>query len=237
MGAYLLGIFKTSYDSELKNVSVTRLFFAITSLFVTVYLMPGLWGAPLKLFTGILPPLDYSESPHGFGGGQSSTISNSNIDAEFGKYMQTNKNGIVHFKNDYEHALAYAKKVGKPLMVDYTGHACANCRKTEDFVWPDTEVIKRLNNDVVLVSLYVDDKRALDPKDYMTVQWYGKQRQITDIGDKFKYMEETLYKQSTQPLYVLLGENEQPLNAVRGYNSSIEEYINWLDEGIKNFKK
>ena len=122
-------------------------------------------------------------------------------------------------------------------MIDFTGHACANCRKTEDYIWPDPEVTMRLNNNVVLVSLYVDDKRALDPKDYMTVNWYGKEREITDIGDKFKYMEESIYKQSTQPLYVLVDGNEKPLNATRGYNSSIEEYIKWLDEGIRNYKK
>jgi thiol:disulfide interchange protein len=236
--AYLLGAFKTAHDSDLKHISVTRLFFAIASLFVTVYLIPGLWGAPLKIFSGILPPLEYSESPHGFGGSQNGTAaqSNANIDAEFAKEIEVNKNGIVHFKNNYERALAYAKKTGKPLMVDFTGHACANCRKTEDYVWPDAEVIKRLNGEVVLVSLYVDDKRPLDPKDYMTVQWYGKEREITDIGDKFKYMEETLYQQSTQPLYVLLDHNEKPLNAVRGYNPSIEEYVKWMDEGISEFK-
>lgn len=236
--AYLLGAFKTSHDSDLKHVSVTRLFFAIVSLFITVYLIPGLWGAPLKMFSGILPPLEYSESPHGFGGNSSSSTSHSNLnsDSEFGKFIEINKNGIAHFKNDYDNALAYAKKTGKPLLVDFTGHACANCRKTEDYVWPDAEVTKRLNGDVVLVSLYVDDKRALDPKDYMTVEWYGKQREITDIGDKFKYMEEKLYGQSTQPLYVLLDHNEKPLVSVRGYNPSIEEYIKWMDEGITAFK-
>lgn len=238
MGIYLVGGFKTSHDSDLKHVSVTRLFFAITSFFITIYLIPGMWGAPLKIFSGILPPLEYSESPHGFGGAQGSHQSAqvSNADPEFSKYIEVNKNGIVHFKNDYEHALAYAKKVGKPLMVDFTGHACANCRKTEDYVWPDPEVTKRLNNDVVLVSLYVDDKRPLDPKDYMKVQWYGKEREITDIGDKFKYMEETLYGQSTQPLYILLDHNEQKLNDVRGYNPSIEEYKKWMDDGIAKFK-
>lgn len=237
LGLYLIGGFKTSHDSDLKFVSVTRLFFAITAFFVTIYLIPGLWGAPLKIFSGILPPLEYSESPHGFGGHASAITSvQENRDDEFGKYMEVNKNGITHFKNDYEHALAYAKKVGKPLMVDFTGHACANCRKTEDYVWPDPEVTKRLNNDVVLVSLYVDDKRPLDPKDYMKVQWYGKEREITDIGDKFKYMEETLYKQSTQPLYVLLDHDEKVLNEVRGYNPSIQEYIQWMDQGVSNFK-
>lgn len=238
LSAYLLGMFKTSHDSDLKHVSVTRLFFAIISLSITVYLVPGLWGAPLKLFSGILPPVDYSESPHGFGGngGTDNTSSQLTSDPEFGKYMEVNKNGIVYFKNDYDNALAYAKKVGKPLMVDFTGHACANCRKTEDYVWPDPEITRRLNNDVVLVSLYVDDKRELDPKDYMTVQWYGKEREITDIGDKFKYMEEKLYGQSSQPLYVLLDHKERTLVNVRGYDPSIEDYIKWMDEGIQNFK-
>lgn len=238
LSLYLIGIFKTSHDSDSKFLSTTRIFFAIAALFVTVYLIPGLWGAPLKLFSGILPPLEYSESPHGFGGSSNAmhTDASSGLDPEFAAYMEVNKNGIIHFKNDYDHALAYAKKTGKPLMVDFTGHACANCRKTEDYVWPDGEVTKRLNNDVVLVSLYVDDKRPLDPKDVMKVQWYGKEREITDIGDKFKYMEETLYGQSTQPLYVLLDHNEKPLNEVRGYDPSIPEYIKWLDEGIKNFR-
>jgi len=237
LSVYLIGGFKTSHDSDVKHLSVTRLFIAIVSFFITIYLIPGMWGAPLKLFSGILPPLEYSESPHGFGG-NSTTISakSESKDDEFGKYMEVNKNGIVHFKNDYEHALAYAKKVGKPLMVDFTGHACANCRKTEDYVWPDPEVTKRLNNDVVLVSLYVDDKRELDPKEYMKVQWYGKEREITDIGDKFKYMEETLYGQSTQPLYILLDHNEKPLNPVRGYDPSIPDYIKWMEDGINTFK-
>jgi len=235
---YLLGVFKTSHDSDVKYVSVGRLFVALTSFFVCMYLIPGLWGAPLKLFSGILPPLEYSESPHGFGGSAGNTNTPAvPKDAEFEKYMEVNKNGIIHFKNDYEHALAYAKKVGKPLLIDFTGHACANCRKTEDYVWPDHEVTKRLNNDVVLVSLYVDDKRALDPKDYMKVQWYGKEREITDIGDKYKYLEETIYGSSTQPLYVLVDNNEKLLTPVRGYDPSITEYIKWLDTGISKYKK
>jgi len=235
---YLLGMFKTSHDSDVKHLSVSRLLVALCAFFITIYMIPGLWGAPLKLFSGILPPLEYSESPHGFGGSHSTAVNTAvPKDDEFDKYMEINKNGIVHFKNDYDRALAYARKVGKPLLIDFTGHACANCRKTEDYVWPDPEVTKRLNNNVVLVSLYVDDKRELDPKDYMTVNWYGKERQITDIGDKFKYMEESIYKQSTQPLYVLVDGNEKPLNQIRGYDPSIEDYIKWLDEGVRNYKK
>ncbi|MCW3105238.1 MAG: Cytochrome c-type biosis protein DsbD, protein-disulfide reductase [Bacteroidetes bacterium] len=234
---YLLGAFKTSHDSDVKHISVSRLFFIILSFSLTVYLIPGLWGAPLKLFSGILPPMEYSESPHGFGAGNGASALPQNIDKEFAPYIEVNKNGVVHFKNDYAHALAYAKKTGKPLMVDFTGHACANCRKTEDKIWPDPEVLKRLNNNVVLVSLYVDDKRELDPKDYQKVFWYGQEREITTIGDKFKYMEETLYKQSSQPLYVLLDHSEQLLNSPRGYKSETPGYLQWLDEGINEFKK
>ncbi|MCX6295323.1 MAG: thioredoxin family protein, partial [Bacteroidetes bacterium] len=235
---YLLGGFKTSHDSDVKHLSVTRIFVIILSFFVTIYLIPGLWGAPLKLFSGVLPSYENSESPNGFGGSGTTTNTQvSNIDPEFAAYIHTSKNGIVHFKNDYAHALAYAKKVGKPLMIDFTGLQCANCRKTEDFVWPDAEVTKRLNNNVVLVSLFVDDKAQLDPKDYMKVFWFGQEREITTVGDKFKYMEETLYKQSTQPLYVLLDHSEQLLNTPRGYKSGIPEYTNWMDEGINEFKK
>lgn len=238
MTIYLLGGFKTSHDSDTKHLSVTRLFFVIISFFVTIYLIPGLWGAPLKLFSGVLPAYENSESPNGFGGsGVASSAHDTNIDPEFAAFIHTSKNGIVHFKNDYDHALAYAKKVGKPLMIDFTGFQCANCRKTEDFIWPDAGVTKRLNNDVVLVSLYVDDKAKLDPKDYMTVFWFGQEREITTVGDKFKYMEETLYKQSTQPLYILIDHNEQLLGNPRGYKSGIPEYTAWLDEGINEFKK
>lgn len=239
LSIYLMGGFKTAHDSDTKHLSVTRLFFVFISLSLTIYLIPGIWGAPLKIFSGVLPPLEYSESPHGFGGGGNvaTASASSSIDAEFAAYIEVNKNGIIHFKNDYEHALSYAKKTGKPLMIDFTGHACANCRKTEDYIWSDPEVLKRLNKDVVLVSLYVDDKRALDPKDYLKVFWYGKEREIKDIGDKFKYMEETLYKQSTQPLYVLIDMNEKILNIPRGYKSGSDDYVKWLDEGIMEFKK
>jgi thiol:disulfide interchange protein len=235
---YLLGGFKTAHDSDVKHLSVTRLFITATFFSMTIYMIPGLWGAPLKLLSGVLPPLEYSESPHGFGSGSTNSTSiQSSFDPEFAPYMEVNKNGIILFKNDYDHALAYARKVGKPLLIDFTGHACANCRKTEDYVWPDPEVVKRLNKDVVLVSLYVDDKRSLDPKDFMNVVSNGQNIQITTIGDKFKYLEETRYKQLAQPLYVLIDNNEKLLNDIRGYKPLIPEYVNWLDEGVSEFKK
>jgi thiol:disulfide interchange protein DsbD len=153
------------------------------------------------------------------------------------KGLERSKQGILHFKNDYSGALAYAQQINKPLLVDFTGHACANCRKTEDYVWPDPEVTQLLNDSFVLVSLYVDDKRALDVKDYDTVNWYGKERIIKDIGDKFKYMEETRFAQSSQPLYVILNHDETLLVPVRGYNPDIKAYIQWLRSGLNAFNK
>ncbi len=231
---YLLGFFKTHHDGEVKYLSVTRLMFATLSLSFTLYMLPGLWGAPLNLISGILPPLEYSESPHGFMASASSVMYENQPLPEG---AEMNKHGIIHFKNDYQKALEYAKKVNKPLMVDFTGHACANCRKTEDFIWPDERVKNILNNEVVLVSLYVDDKRNLPESEHFEVEWYGRKRKITTIGDKFKYMEETRYGQSSQPLYVLLDHNENLLMDVRGYNPDKEAYIEWLRKGIEKFKK
>lgn len=235
---YLLGGFKTAHDSETPYLSVTRLSFVILSFSMTIYILPGLWGAPLKLLSGILPPLEYSESPHGFGQSakHNSSAAFESIDAEYREHIEINKHGIVHFKNDYENALAYAQKINKPLLIDFTGRACANCRKTEDYIWPDQKVKNILNNDVVLVSLYVDEKRELDTKDFQTVFWYGKKREIKTIGDKYKYMEESRYKQISQPLYVMVDNNEQLLVEPRGYESGINEYVNWLNKGIESFK-
>lgn len=233
-GLYLIGAFKTAHDTAVNHLSVFRLMMAVLTFSLVFYLIPGLWGAPLKLLSGVLPPAEYAEAPHGFGGSAASL--NLPQDDAYGAYIHRNSNGILYFKNDYARALEYAKKQHRPLLVDFTGHACANCRKTEDYVWSDPQIIRLLNEHFVLVSLYVDDKRALDPSQYDTVTWYGKTRIIRDIGDKFKYMEETRYGQSSQPLYVILNHAEQTLLPVRGYNADIAGYIKWLQDGIAAFK-
>lgn len=233
---YLLGFFKTHHDGDVPYLSVTRLMFATLSLSFTLYMLPGLWGAPLNLISGILPPLEYSESPHGFMNTPTS-LTPYNTSASLPDGAEINKHGIIHFKNKYKEALEYAKKQNKPLMVDFTGHACANCRKTEDFIWPDEQVKNILNNELVLVSLYVDDKRSLPENEHLEVEWYGRKRKITTIGDKYKYLEETRYGQSTQPLYVLLDHNENLLTDVRGYDPDKESYIQWLKKGIETFKE
>ncbi len=236
LSLYLLGFFKTHHDGELKYLSVTRLMFATLSLSFTLYMLPGLWGAPLNLISGILPPLEYSESPHGFMNNNYFTQEKLNHTINIPEGAEINKHGIIHFKNKYREALEYAKKTNRPLMIDFTGHACANCRKTEDYIWPDERVKNILNNEVVLISLYVDDKRDLPENEHFEVEWYGRKRKITTIGDKFKYLEETKYGQSTQPLYVLLDHNEKLLVDVRGYNPDKEDYIRWLRTGIEKFQ-
>ncbi len=237
MGIYLMGWFKLSHDSDLKHISVTRLFFAITSFAFTVYLIPGLWGAPLKIISGFTPPDFYSESPNGFG--LSKTISIKDIGDET---ITNNKkehcpNDLPCF-HDYDEALAYSKKVGKPLMIDFTGWACVNCRKMESQVWPDGEVDKRLRNDVVLVSLYVDDKTAL-PKNQQTIKKLGNSDfLINTIGTKWAYMQALKYETNSQPQYILVDGDEKMLTTETAhYDPDVKKYIDWLDEGIAEFKK
>jgi len=233
MGVYLLGWIKFPHDSELKHLSIVRLFFAAIALSFTFYLIPGLWGAPLKLISGFPPPAFYSESPEGFSSSKSITI----LD---GKQIQKKKehcpNNLPCF-HDYDEALAYAKQVGKPLMIDFTGWACVNCRKMEEKVWSDPEVDKRLRNDVILVSLYVDDKTEL-PADQQTIKKIGERDfKIKTIGNKWSYFQASHYQTNTQPQYILLDNNEQLLSSPISYNPDIQNYINWLDEAKSEFEK
>jgi thiol:disulfide interchange protein DsbD len=235
LGMYHMGWFKLSHDSEVKFIPVPRLFFAIITLSFTIYLIPGLWGAPLKLISGFPPPNFYSESPSGFGSSAKPHASSSGAESA-GQKHEGCPNGLPCF-HDYDEALAYAKKVNKPLMVDFTGWACVNCRKMEEKIWPDPEVDKRLRNDVVLVSLYVDDKNEL-PQDQQTVKKLGdRDFKIKTIGNKWSYMQADRFKTNTQPQYILLDNNEVMLTKEpANYDPSVSSYINWLDEGINAYK-
>lgn len=234
MGIYLMGWIKFSHDSPLHHLSVTRLFFAIFTFTFTIYLIPGLWGAPLKLISGFPPPDFYSESPNGFGGSKNIMTSNLNSKTDHKKEHCPNELPCFH---DYDEALAYAKKVGKPLMLDFTGWACVNCRKMESQVWPDPEVDKRLRNEVVLVSLYVDDKNEL-PADQQVVKKLGdREFTIKTIGNKWSYMQANVYQTNSQPQYIMIDHNEKMLTSKTAhYDPDIKKYINWLDEGISEFK-
>lgn len=228
---YLFGKFSLPHDSNIQHISVGRLFMGLLVVTFTVYLIPGLWGAPLKIISGFPPPLHYSESPKGVGGshGISSGANNLPDGAKSGAH------GIMSFI-DYDKGIEYAKKVNKPVLLDFTGFACVNCRKMEDYVWSDPEILKILNNDVVLISLYVDDKKELPENEKYISPETG--RSIKSIGNKWSDFQITKYKANAQPYYLVLDSQGNTLsNHPESYNPNIEEYKTWLLDGISKFKK
>ena len=230
---YLFGKITLPHDSPSNHISVGRLSFGLVVLTFTIYLIPGLWGAPLKLISAFPPPQEYSESPFGVGGSGNSAVSAETIKglpegAELGPH------GIMVF-HDYEDGLAYAKSIKKPIMLDFTGRACVNCRKMENNVWSDPTILPILKNDVVLISLYVDDKRDLPVNEQFTTASGDK---IITIGDKWTDFMISKYKTNTQPLYVITDLEGKNLNASKPTISyvGVEEYLAWLKTGISNFK-
>ncbi|MFT4848658.1 MAG: thiol:disulfide interchange protein [Sediminicola sp.] len=232
LALYLLGKIRLPHDSPLPHISVGRLMLGLVVLSFTIYMIPGLWGAPLNLISAFPPPQDYSESPYGvgfskLGGGTASEHSEL---PEGGHLLPPHD--ILAF-NDYDKGLAYAKKVNKPVLIDFTGWACVNCRKMEQNVWPEGSILPLLKNEVVLISLYVDDKRSLPENEKYTSKETGKQ--ITSIGNKWSDFQITRYKANAQPFYVLMSLNEENLIDPVGYTPDPEEFENWLKEGIKGF--
>jgi len=223
---YLFGKITLPHDSPMAHISVGRLSLGLVVLSFTIYMIPGLWGAPLKLINAFPPPMEYSESPLGFGG----SGNHSPTGAKLGPHQ------IVVF-DDYDKGLAYAKTVNKPIMLDFTGFACVNCRKMENNVWSDKRVLSILKNDIVLISLYVDDKRELPKSEQFISKTTGSE--IETIGDKWTDFMITKYKTNTQPLYVLTDLNGNSLNETTPTISytSVEEYESWLKTGISKFKK
>jgi thiol:disulfide interchange protein len=230
---YLFGKITLPHDSPSDRISVGRLYVGLLSLVFTIYLIPGLWGAPLKLISAFPPPPTYSESPFGVGGSGNSNAGAGQIEG-LPKGAEIGPHGIVVF-NDYENGLAYAKSINKPIMLDFTGYACVNCRKMENNVWSEPTILPILKNDVVLISLYVDDKREL-PVDEQFVTKSGDK--IITVGDKWTDFMISKYKTNTQPLYVITDLEGNNLNNTKPTISyvSTEEYLVWLKEGISNFK-
>ena len=229
---YLFGKITLPHDSPLSHISVGRLSLGLIVLSFTIYLIPGLWGAPLKLISAFPPPMEYSESPLGVGSVNVASTSATILPdgAKLGPHQ------IVVF-DDYDKGLAYAKTVNKPIMLDFTGHACVNCRKMENNVWSDASILPILNNEVVLISLYVDDKRPLPKSEQFISKSTGSE--IETIGDKWTDFMITKYNTNTQPLYVLTDLQGNSLNTKQPTISyvSVEEYLSWLKTGIANFKK
>lgn len=227
---YLFGKITLPHDSPSSSISVGRLSVGLLILVFTIYLIPGLWGAPLKLISGFPPPMTYSESPYGVGG--SNRESTSAIALPDGAHK--GPHDIMAF-TDYEKGLAYAKSVNKPILLDFTGFACVNCRKMEDYVWSDPRILSILNNEVVLISLYVDDKRELPIEEQYVSKETGKK--IKSIGNKWSDFQITRYKANAQPYYIILDTNEKSLNKPAGYMPDITEYEQWLKSGIQQLKK
>ncbi len=227
-GLYLLGKITLPHDSPLAHISVGRLLLGLVVIAFTVYMIPGLFGAPLKLISAFPPPPTYAESPNGFGNSTAANVELLPEGAEFGPH------GIITF-DDYAKGMAYAKTVNKAVMLDFTGFACVNCRKMENNVWSDEQVLKILKNDLVVISLYVDDKRKLPEYEQTVSKETG--RKIVTIGNKWSDFIITKYKTNTQPFYVLTDLEGENLNDPIGYMPDIEIYHQWLKDGISKFKK
>lgn len=230
LALYLFGKITLPHDSPLPKISVGRLLLGLSSLAFAIYLIPGLWGAPLNIISGFPPPLSYSESPNGIGSsGTNATSSKENLpeNSKLGPHQ------LITFHN-YQDGLEYAKKVNKPVFIDFTGITCVNCRRMEELVWAKPEILEILKNQVVIISLYVDDREKL-PENEIYTSNSGKL--ITTYGKKWSDLSITKYKANVQPYYVLMAHDETNLNTPVGYTPDIENYKNWLKEGITKFQK
>ena len=211
MGAYLMGWIHFPHDDAEHRTNVPQFFLGLISFAFTIYMIPGLWGAPLKAISAFTPPM-YTQDY---------------------KIIQTT---VVEPKfKDFEQGMACAKEQGKPVIIDFTGFGCVNCRKMEAAVWTDQEVARRLNDDYVLISLYVDDKTPL--AEPMEVEVAGQKRTLYTVGDKWSHLQATKFGANTQPFYVLLDTDGKPIAPSRSYNEDIQEYIDWLDQGLSNLKQ
>ncbi len=232
-GFYLLGKIRFAHDSDLNYISVPRLFLAIIVLAFTVYLVPGLWGAPLKSVSAFLPPMstqDFDLSA------TDNSITLSSTEGKPHKYSELfdKPKGFDPYFN-YDEGIAYAKKMHKPVMIDFTGHACVNCRKMEANVWPDKQIAQRINQEYVLIQLYIDDKTDLAANEQTTTP---QGRAIKTIGNKWSYLQTSKFLSNSQPFYVLLDPvTGQPLVTPSGADYDIGSYLSFLDSGLSAYKK
>ncbi len=231
LGMYLLGKLRFSHDSEVKHVSVTRLFLSIITLSFALYLVPGLWGAPLKAVSGFLPhqgTQDFDLYSSKFAAASGESTHSSGV-KKYGDKLHAPL-GIDAFF-DYDEGLAYAKKVGKPVFLDFTGHSCTNCRKMENAVWPDPEVLRRLKNDFVVISLYVDDRTELAESEKYVSKYTGKK--VKTIGNRNVDLQVSKFNSNAQPLYVIVDADGNALTGTFGYKEDVPGYIEFLDSWKK----
>lgn len=210
LGFYLLGKIKFPHDDDDTKVSVPRFFMALISLAFAVYMVPGLWGAPLKAVSAFAPPMWT----------QDFNLYTKEVHAQF---------------DDYEMGMEYARKNGKPVMLDFTGYGCVNCRKMEQAVWTDTKVSDMIQNDYVLITLYVDKKDKLPEP--IKVMENGRERVLRTVGDKWSYLQRVKFGANAQPFYVLLDNEGNPLNTSYSFDEDVAKYVDFLSTGLENYKK
>ena len=229
LGLYLLGKIRFAHDEPVEHLSVTRLTLAIAVLSFVVYLIPGMWGAPLKALSGYMPPITTQDFVIGSGSQQTSAAPEANISEsaeKYGLHLPLGLNGYF----DLNEGLEAARKAGKPVFVDVTGHGCVNCREMESRVWSAPQVLDMLKNDFIIVALYTDDKQKLDEKDWVTDAETGKV--YKDLGRANSYTARTLWNVNAQPNYVLLSPDGELLAPVRGYDLSIDGFVEFLKSGL-----
>ncbi len=247
MGLYLLGKLKFAHDSDMKYIPVPRLGLAILTLSFVVYLVPGMWGAPLKALSGYLPP----QHSHDFD--LNSIIRDNTANASFGPAAggghdelpdlceKPRYGDFLHLPHglngyfDYEQALDCAKKINKPIFIDFTGHGCVNCREMEANVWSDPRVLKRLREDYLVVALYVDDKTKLPESEWVKSEYDGKLKK--SVGKKYADFQISRFNVNAQPYYVLLDHDGELLAKPRAYDLDIDAFVEFLDEGLRNFQE
>ena len=232
LGLYLLGKLKFKHDSDMPYLSVTRLVMAIIAFSFVVYMLPGMWGAPLKALSGYLPPVqtqDFVMTAGAAPAAKSEATPQSGV--KYGDVLEL-PHGLEGFF-DLEEAEAYAKKVGKPLFIDFTGHGCVNCREMEARVWSDSRVLDILRNEYVIVALYADDKLKVDEADWVTTE-AGKV--LKTLGKINSHYALTTYGVNAQPYYVLQGNQGTPMVEPRGYNLDVQGFIDFLQSGIDAYK-
>ncbi len=237
-GLYLLGKIKLPHDSDMNHIGVPRLLLAIIVLSFTVYMIPGMWGAPVKLLSGITPPLQYQEFDINAGRTNNTASTDPNdIDMSKVKYGNLHKmpNGLKGFF-DFKEASEYSKKVGKPMLIDFTGNACTNCRKMEEYVWVKPEVLTRMKENFVLASLYVDDRHKLPENEWYTSKRDGEVKRT--LGDQLSDFQITNYKTSSQPQYIITDAEGNNLlgSETTTYDSDEQIYITFLDKGLAAYK-
>ena len=210
LGIYLVGWLKFPHDDPDHRTNVPQFFIGMISLAFAIYMIPGLWGAPLKAISAFAPPMNTQD-------------------------FNLHKSAVEPKSHDYEEGMAMAKAKGLPVMIDFTGFGCVNCRKMEAAVWTDPQVASVLNEKYVLISLYVDDKTPL--AEPVVVNENGQQRTLRTVGDKWSYLQRVKFGANTQPFYVLIDNDGNPLNGSRSYDEDIQKYLDFLQKGLDNYKK